>query len=253
MTTHLIIPDQHAHPEHDNNRADWLGCLIAEVKPEVVINLGDACDFPSLCSYDKGKRSFQNKSYVNDIQSHLDFQDRLWARSRRQKQKRPTTYFFEGNHEERVRRAIDLHPELDGAISYDHLELDRYYHNVVYYDGGTPGVQIIDGVAYAHYFISGAMGKPIGGEHHAYTLMQKHYTSSTCGHSHLLDWSVRTRNDGLKMMGMVAGCYIDKPHAYAGVMNYQWWSGVVIKQNVEGGRYDPQFISLASLRKEYGS
>ncbi len=251
MTTHLIIPDCHAHPEHNNERADWLGSLIVDVKPDVVINLGDACDFPSLCSYDKGKRSFHNKRYMDDIQCHLEFQDRLWLRSKRQKKRRPDTYFFEGNHEERVRRAIDLHPELEGAISYDHLELDKWYDNVVYYNGGTPGVRIIDGVAYAHYFISGLMGKPIGGIHHAHSLLQKHHTSCTCGHSHLMDYHVSTRTGGLKLMGLVAGCYIDKPHGYAGVCNDLWWPGVVIKRNVYEGQYDPQFISLATLRKEY--
>ena len=204
MSTHLIIPDQHAHPEHDNDRADWLGQFMAVLQPDVVINIGDACDFPSLCSYDKGKRSFHNKRYMDDIDAHLDFQDRLWSPLRRRKQKLPDTWFFEGYHEERLRRAIDLHPELEGAISYDHLELDKYYDNVVLYNGGTPGVATIDGVAYAHYFVSGIMGRPIGGEHHAHSLLQKHYTSCTAGHSHLMDYTVRTRSDGRKIMCLVA-------------------------------------------------
>lgn len=28
---HLVIPDSHAHPDYNNNRADWLGELIADV------------------------------------------------------------------------------------------------------------------------------------------------------------------------------------------------------------------------------
>ena len=38
---HLVIPDPHAHPDHNNNRADWLGQLILDLKPDVVVNLGD--------------------------------------------------------------------------------------------------------------------------------------------------------------------------------------------------------------------
>ena len=117
MTTHIVIPDCHAHPEHSNERADWLGSLIVDIKPDVVINLGDACDFPSLCSYDKGKRSFHNKRYMDDIKCHLEFQDRLWARSKRQKKKRPATYFFEGNHEHRLHKTMELHPELEWTSS----------------------------------------------------------------------------------------------------------------------------------------
>ena len=147
---------------------------------------------------------------------------------------------------------FDLHSELEGALSYNHVKLDKYYDNVVLYNGGTPGVASVAGVAYAHFHISGVMGRPIGGEHHAYSLLQKHYTSCTAGHSHLMDYTVRTRADGRKMMGLVAGCYIDKPHSYAGVCNNLWWSGVVVKRNVHEGTYDPQFISLATLRKEYG-
>jgi hypothetical protein len=53
-------------------------------------------------------------------------------------------------------------------------------------------------------------------------------------------------------MGMVVGCYIDKPHSYAGICNHLWNPGVVVKRNVENGHYDPQFVSLSTLRKEYG-
>jgi 3',5'-cyclic AMP phosphodiesterase CpdA len=50
---HLIIPDQHAHPEYLNKRADYVGQLIKDLKPDVVINLGDAADIASW-SFKKG-------------------------------------------------------------------------------------------------------------------------------------------------------------------------------------------------------
>ena len=31
-----------------------------------------------------------------------------------------------------------------------------------------------------------------------------------------------------------------------------WWRGVILKHSVEDGNYDPQWISLNALRKEYG-
>jgi hypothetical protein len=65
------------------NRADWLGALILRhVSLMIVINMGDAADMPSLSAYDKGKASFHGMNYQRDIESHLDFQDRIWHLSR---------------------------------------------------------------------------------------------------------------------------------------------------------------------------
>jgi predicted MPP superfamily phosphohydrolase len=114
----LVIPDAHAHYQHHNKRAEWLGELIADVKPDVVINIGDAWDMPSLSSYDRGRKSFQGRTYRADIDAGLDFQDRLWSRVKRRKKKRPLSVFCVGNHEQRIARAVDLQPELDGAVAY---------------------------------------------------------------------------------------------------------------------------------------
>ncbi len=251
MTTHLVIPDIHAHWEHNNDRADWLGKLIVEVKPDVLINIGDQADMPSLSGYDQGKRTFQGRTYKADINAHLEFQERMWEPVLRQKKRLPYRIFCIGNHEYRITRAINSQPELDGAISLRDLDLERYYDNVVDYDGNTPGSISIDGISYAHYFISGVSGRALSSEHSAYTLLAKNYKSSTCGHSHILDYCVRTSADSRKLMGLVAGCYQDYDADWAGESNKLWWRGVVIKRNVQDGYYEPQFISINSLKKEY--
>ena len=255
MTVHLVVPDQHAHPFHHNDRADWLGKLIKDLKPDVVINIGDAADMPSMSSYDKGKASFHGKNYEKDIESHLDFQERMWYPFRRSKKRKPRTVFCEGNHEFRIKRAIELQPELEGerfGVSFKDLDLDRYYSDIVEYEGSTPGIISIDGVSYAHYFLTGVSGRPAGGEHPAHTLISKNLVSSTCGHSHLADFCIRSDPDGKKTMACVAGVYQDYNSVWAGRINNLWWRGLVIKRNVEGGRYDPEFVSLERLRKEYG-
>jgi hypothetical protein len=70
--THLVVPDQHAAPGFHNDRADWLGQLIKDIKPDVLINIGDAADMSSLSSYDKGKAQFHGRNYEKDINAHLD-------------------------------------------------------------------------------------------------------------------------------------------------------------------------------------
>lgn len=250
--THLVIPDSHAHPEFNNNRADYLGKLILDVRPDVVIHLGDSADLSSLASYDKGTRAAIGRTYRADIDSHLDFIDRAFSPLRKAKRKMPHRVFLEGNHEHRIERALDASPELIGTIDMRDLQLEENFNEVVYYEGGTPGVYQVDGVFYAHYFISGLMGRPISGQHHAASLLTSQMASCTQGHSHLCDYAVRTRAGGTKMHGLVAGVFQDYDSKWAGKSNELWWRGVIVKHNVENGSYDPQFISLDSLRKEYG-
>lgn len=251
VNSHLIIPDSHAHPNHHNKRAEWLGDLICDLKPDIVIHIGDSADMPSLSSYDRGKKIFQGRSYRNDIDSHLDFNDRLWNKVKKQKKKLPKRIFCIGNHEERIERVIQTSPELDGAIGYHDLELEKYYDQIIPYNGGTPGSIMVDGVYYAHYFVSGVKGLPLGGEHPAYSLLTKRFSSHTCGHSHLADLCYRSLPNGKKIQGCVVGCYQDYDSDWAGEVNNLWWRGVVYKKNVEYGMYDPSFISLDSLKKEY--
>lgn len=250
--THLVIPDPHAHPKHHNRRAEWLGRLILDVKPDVVIEIGDGADMPSLSSYDKGKKSFEGRRYKDDVNSYVDFNDRLWGTVRSAKKAMPRRVKLIGNHEERIDRIANNSPELDGVCSLDDLELKRFYDEVVGYEGLAPGTVEIDGVTYAHYFVSGIQGRPLGGEHPAHSLLTKQFQSLTCGHSHIADLCYRTSAAGRKIIGCVVGCFLDYPADWCGKeIQKLWWSGVVVKRNVEGGVYDPQFISTNALKKEY--
>lgn len=249
--TYVVIPDQHASPKHNNDRAIWLGELIKDIKPDVVVNMGDMADMPSLCSYDKGKRSFQGRTYQADITCHLDFQDKLWSTVRGAKKRMPRRVGLVGNHEERIARAIEIQPELDGTISYADLELGSWYDTVVDYSGSTPGTIILDEIAFSHYTISGISGRPIGGEHHAHSLLSKTYTSSVVAHSHLFDYCERTRADGTKIIGVVAGCYIDYDMDWAGDACRLWSSGVLLLRDVDKGTFDIERVSLSRLKKAY--
>lgn len=252
MTKHLVFGDAHAHPDHSNERADWLGSLIMDSKPDVIIDIGDTADMPSLSTYDKGKRDFIGRSYERDVAAHNEFQDRVWSKLRRSKKKLPRRIRLIGNHEQRIDRALDLHPELGGTIGYDDLELDRYYDDIIYYDGQTPGSVSVDGIVYSHFFISGLMGRPLSGEHTAYSLLGKNFQSSSQGHSHIHDYCVRTTVEGQRLQGLVTGCFQDYDADWAGQSNRLWWRGCFIKHNVDRGSYDLEAVSLDRLKKEYG-
>lgn len=251
--THVVIPDPHAHYQHHNRRAEWAGKLIADIKPDVVVVGGDLADMPSLSGYDKGKKSFQGRTYRADIDAAHDFNDRLWSPVRKTKKKQPEKHVIIGNHEWRIPKAINLQPELEGTISLKDLEYEYWYDEVTsYYNTRDPGVVNIDGINYAHFFVSGVMGKPIGGQRPASAILAKRHESCTAFDLHLVDYFVDNTVSG-KIQGLVAGCFQDYDSDWAGQANKLWWRGLIVKRNVENGNYDPQFISLENLRKEYGS
>jgi len=52
-------------------------------------------------------------------------------------------------------------------------------------------------------------------------------------------------------MGLVMGVYQDYDSGWAGESNRLWDRGIVIKRNVANGKYDPEFVSIERLKKEY--
>jgi hypothetical protein len=250
--SHLFVPDPHATPDHHNKRFSWLGQLVVDLKPDVVICAGDWADMNALCSYDKGTKGYEGRRYKQDINAAIDAQERFFDPIKRAKKKLPRFVMLEGNHEHRIERSISLDAaHLDGVISQDDLAYEDFGWEYVRYEGSTPGIIVIDGIAYAHFFTSGVMNRAISGTHPAYQLLVKQFMSCTQGHAHVLDYCVRTNADGNHIRGLVAGCYLDYEPDYAGVANDLWWRGVVFKKDVQDGSYEPTFISLDQIREAY--
>ena len=249
---YLIIPDSHAHPDYHNKRFTWLGKLVADLQPHTVIMMGDWVDMPSLCYYDKGTKGYEGRRYKKDIAAGIDAQERFFHEIKKRKKKLPRFVMLEGNHEHRIERAISSDAnQLEGIIGLEDLEYENFGWEFIPYRGSTPGVFTADGVAYSHYFTSGIMGRPIGGMHPAYQLLSKQYQSCTAAHSHVTDFCNRTAARGRHIMGLVAGVYQDYEADFAGEANELWWRGVIHKKDVVDGVYDPAWISMHTMKKEY--
>ena len=69
MVSHLVIPDTQVQPGSPTKHLKALGNYVAETRPEVLVCIGDWADMKSLCSYDKGTKGFDSRSYKDDIES----------------------------------------------------------------------------------------------------------------------------------------------------------------------------------------
>jgi len=56
---------------------------------------------------------------------------------------------------------------------------------------------------------------------------------------------------GEERMGLVVGSFYQHDEEYAGPQGSNYWRGVVLKHEVKNGSYDPCFISINYLLKEW--
>jgi hypothetical protein len=254
--TAIVWSCAHTTPEVSNERFDWLGDLIEDVKPDYVLDLGDGADMKSLNSYDtRYPQAIVTQSYEKDIEAYNEAYDRLWGRYRISKKKRPFRIGMEGNHENRIKKAIAHDPRLEGqkyGVSFSHLQTDYWFDEYHAYKHSAPAIATYDGVSYAHYFGAGNYGNAMSGLHHAYALLQKRNSSSVCGHSHKR--SLYFKDDAFPnpIVGMVVGCWKGAEEAWAGQSNNDWWKGVVIMRDIQNGHFDPEFVSMDRIKKAYG-
>lgn len=251
--TVVVLTCAHASPETSNERFNWLGKFLYDIKPDYVVDLGDGADMKSLNSYDTKKPvTLVSQNYEADIDCYNDAQERIRWQFKKHKAKRPRYYGFEGNHENRIRTAISYDPRLEGdkyGISFNHLNTNRWFDEYHEYEHSAPSIGHYDGVDYAHFIGSGNYGRPLSGDYHASNLLKKRMKSTTVGHSHKRNLFFR---DDAKAIGLVAGCFKGAPEGWAGQSNLEWWSGVIIKHHLDNGYYEPHFISTKTLEKEYG-
>jgi len=255
--TAVVWTCSHDRPEVSQDRFKWLGALIEDVKPDYCVDLGDGAEMASLNSFDsRYPQAIVSQNYEADIESYNKAQDILWGRYKKAKKKRPYRIGFQGNHESRIDRAIKHDPRLEGnkhGISFSHLNTDHWFDDYHKYENGGPAIADYDGVSYAHFFSSGNMGSAMSGVHHGYGLLGLRATSATCGHSHKRSVYFKdgVGQSGKGMIGLVAGCFKGAKESWAG-QQADWWKGVLVKRNISGGMYDPEWVSIEALEREYG-
>jgi len=248
---HLIIPDTQCKSGQDFSFLDKIGKYIVEKQPDVVIHLGDFADMPSLSSYDKGKKSFEGRRYTKDIDSAKEAMSVLLsplyaynatAKAQKKKQYHPRKVMLLGNHENRITRAVNDDPKLEGLISeadlpYDDWEVHPFLSPV-----------FIDGIAYSHYFPTGAMGRPATT---ASAMVSKLHSSCIAGHQQGKQVAYGKRPDGSTITCIIAGSCYDHDEDYLGPQGNNHFRGILMAHRVKDGCFDECFISLDYLKERY--
>ena len=257
MMQHLYIPDSQVKPASDVRFLSWIGDYIVDHfagKELTIIHAGDFADMESLSSYDKaGSKSMEGRRYAADIEAAKEGfallnapleQYNLKKKANRDKQWWPRRIITLGNHEDRITRAIEHDPRLEGTISLNDLPYAASGWEVVPF---LLPIEV-DGVYYCHYYYNPLTGRPWTGS--TENMLKTVGHTFVQGHRQTLQYSIRFVA-GRSQHGLIAGaCYLDDEN-FKGPQGNAHWRGVVVMHEVEAGSFDPMFVSLKYLQKRY--
>jgi hypothetical protein len=250
----LCIPDTQCKPGVPLDHLTWAGKAIVDYKPDVVVHLGDHWDMPSLSSHDKaGSKYFEGKRYLADIKAGNEGMAMLLKplkdeqlRLKRNKEKvyKPRMVFLHGNHCNRIGRAINNNPQLEGLMTYDHLDLkDWEVHQFLH-------PVFIGGVGFSHYWPVGVMGRPAASPA---AIISKLHQSCVAGHQQGKQIAYGKRADGRSVCAIIAGSYYQHDEDYMDQLSNKHWRGLCILNEVDDGQFDELFLSMNYLKGKYAT
>jgi hypothetical protein len=238
---HLVIPDCQVKSGVPTEHLEWVGNYIAEKRPDVIVQIGDFADMPSLSSYDKGKLAAEGRRYVKDIAAVHAAMDRLLTPVKRIPDYKPEMHLTMGNHEYRIIREVEENPRYEGRFNYSDLSYDDFGWKV----HDFLKVVELDGIEYAHYFTTGVMGRPVTS---AAAMLRERQKSCIQGHVQYTDMAIHRKTQNIALFS--GTCYLHDED-YLGPQGNNCRRQIVVCHEVENGRFDPMFVSLKFLEKNY--
>jgi len=241
-----VIPDTQCRQGVSLDYLSHIGQYFAIKQPDILLHLGDHADMPALSSYDKGKACFSGRRYIKDVDAARRGMDALMTPIRKARGYKPRQVFCLGNHEERINRAANDQEELEGLVSVNDLRYADYGWKVYPF----LEVVMISGIAFSHYFTSGALGRPITS---ARALLTKKHSSAIAGHQQILDIATSVRADGKMITGVICGAAYPHKESYLGPQGNLHYRGVLTLNDVRpGGEFELMPVTLRYLRKRFG-
>lgn len=243
---HMFLPDTQVKPGVNTDHLEAAANYAFAKRPDVIVHIGDHWDMPSLSSYEKaGSKYFHDKTYAADIAAGNAGMQRFMKILRNARPYKPRMVFTMGNHEHRVHRAAHETPVFEGTVTTDDFDLSGWevydYQKIVE----------IDKILYTHVFLN-----PMSLIRSALTgamdnRLNKIKQSFSQGHQQTRLWGSQFTSGGREICGLVAGAFYSHEEDYQGPQGNNYWRGCVYKHEVKDGRYDPMFLSLDYLVREW--
>jgi len=243
---HAMIPDTQVAPDTPIDHLAWIGEYLSEIRPDVIVHIGDHADMESLSSYDFGKKASEGRRVINDIDSANKAFKLLSNPILGAKGYNPELHITLGNHEHRIDRHCETNANLEGFLSTENLN----YKDLGWAVHPFLRPVAIDGIQYCHYFYNPNSGRPYGGES-LETRLKNIGFSFTAGHEQVCKVATRPLNNGKIIRGLVHGvCYLHDED-YKGPQGNTQKRGIIIKNEVFDGNYDLMEVSLDYLCRKY--
>ena len=244
------IGDVHDSPTMDKDRFKWFGRHIAKTRPDKVVQIGDFGDFHSCSSHEPiGSLSAALKpSYKRDLES---LEEALGLIHSEISGSGIQLHVVEGNHEDRVYRFQNLHPETDGMfVSTLQDVFARYDWRAKPYGEFL----FIAGVGFVHAPKT-IMGRAYGGKNSEQQIGNDALFSIVFGHTHRAVFKQIPKigpQQHIEVMNLGSAMPTGYVAPYAGTATTGWSYGIFDLELRGGHIVGHNFISMDSLKSMYG-
>lgn len=245
LPTIFIIGDTQAKQGINLEYMSWIGYYIAKKKPDIIVHIGDHYDMASLSSYDKGTLKAEGKRVREDIEAGDEGIRLIDAEIAKVHGYKPRKVVTLGNHEHRIDRFVDEHPELAGYMGTELLEFGNSGWEVHEF---LKPVEIY-GIQFIHFVPNPMSGKPYGGT--VQNILKNTGSSFVMGHKQVLDIALRPTLNGKQQVGIIVGACYAHDEAYKGYTGNNHFRGCVMLTEVNDGFALPSPVSLSYMRKIY--
>jgi hypothetical protein len=248
----LFIPDTQVKPDVPTDHIAWAARYAADKRPDAIVCAGDWYDMPSLSSYDAGRLAAEGRRYQDDIDAGsaaLALFDRE-LRKHAPRSYRPRKVVTLGNHEERIKRAVEESPKMEGKVSMNDLAFQQYgwvVHSFL-------EVATVFGVAFTHFCTLNAQGRAANTKHGAPSARAqaiRMMRSTVCGHRQGLDVAT-VEAAGRRVRGVIAGSFYRHIEGYMGPQGNSHWQGLLMLNDIQAGDFDLCEVSMSYLSRRWG-
>lgn len=243
---HLVVGDAHVTNNQNLRRFDWLnGYLNSDNNcPDYLVFIGDFLTLNSLSAWDRDKRLLmEDRRFFKEIDAGNAALDKLQIPNNTE------VIFIEGNHEERLPRYLNYHPEwADGLLTIPTLLRlnERGFRWIPYRT-----YWVHNGLHFTH--IPFGKAREVGGKDICSKVEAVTVNTTIFGHTHELHTSCVHKHGQRHLQQILnVGCFFEQEEDYVHGRVTNYWKGLVELDNYDYGRFDIKTIAMGSLEREYG-